>query len=150
MRRLAIAIGILVLLAAGGCTFWKNLREDSREREQIQAAIDNYVTHSGGIDLKTVNKEIQEFNTDRDRAEVLMKFTPKQGGSALQMMYRLEREKGVWSVKSATRLVGGIETGPQVPPQGTSPKPPGSSQNARPQGRPVTPPTSNPPAPRGR
>jgi len=107
---------------------WKNLREDSREREQIQAAIDNYVAQNGGIDLKTVNKEIQEFNTDRDRAEVLMKFTPKQGGTAQQIKYRLEREKGVWSVKSATPFVGGMETKPQVTP----------------------PPTSKPPAPRGR
>jgi len=103
------------------------MHQDSQEREQIQAAIDAFVSQSGGIDLKTTNKDIQEFLTDRDRAEVLMKFTPKQGGTAQQIKYRLEREKGVWSVKSATPFVGGMEAKP-----------------------PVTPPTANPPAPRGR
>ncbi len=104
------------------------MHQDSQEREQIQAAIDAFVSQSGGIDLKTTNKDIQEFLTDRDRAEVLMKFTPKQGGTAQQIKYRLEREKGVWSVKSATPFVGGMEAKPPVTP----------------------PPTANPPAPRGR
>ncbi len=128
MRKVPAAIAVFVFMSAGACTFWKTMHQDSQEREQIQTAIDAFVSQSGGIDLKTTNKDIQEFLTDRDRAEVLMKFTPKQGGTAQQIKYRLEREKGVWSVKSATPFVGGMETKPQVTP----------------------PPTSKPPAPRGR
>ncbi len=110
---------LMVLLCAGltlaaGCNAVQSMREDQREHRAIEAALNKYAAERGGIDLAAVNMEIQEFNTDRDRATLYVKFTAKQGGgAAMQRKYMLAREAGAWRVKSDTLVSGGIPgTGP--------------------------------------
>ncbi len=103
----------MVLLCAGptlaaGCGSIQSIREDQREHQAIQAALNKYVAERGGIDLAAVNMEIQEFNTDRDRATLYVKFTAKQGSAAMQRKYVLARQAGAWSIKSDTLVSGDI------------------------------------------
>ena len=106
-RILFLLLGAGLTLAAG-CGAVESIRQDQRDHEAIQAALNKYVAERSGIDLAAVNMEIQEFNTDRDRANILVKFTAKQGGAAMQKKYSFAREAGAWTVKSDTLVSGAI------------------------------------------
>ncbi len=110
---------LCLLITAPACDYIRNIRQQERDKEAIQAAFHKYLAERSGIDLKNTDVDIQEFNTDRNRAELVVKFTPKQGGAGMRMQYVLEREGETWVVKSSAPLVGGV-------PSGTAPQSPGT------------------------
>ena len=110
IKKARILVVCLVGLVAPGCGVFDNLRQDKRDHEAIQAALDKYLaTH---LDLSTVNVENEEFNTDRDHAEIIIEITAKQGGAESKRKYTLDREAGVWMVKTDKLFSGGTSENP--------------------------------------
>ena len=122
MRRKA---GILLLCLAGvamsGCELIDNLRQDKRDHEAIQAALDKYI--AAHVDLSAVTVETEEFNTDRDRAEIIVKITVKQSKAESKRKYTLAREAGVWIVKTDKLFTGGVVEGQNSTPAPANEKP---------------------------
>lgn len=122
MRRKA---GILLLCLAGvamsGCELIDNLRQDKRDHEAIQAALDKYI--AAHVDLSAVTVETEEFNTDRDRAEIIVEITVKQSKAESKRKYTLAREAGVWIVKTDKLFTGGVVEGQTSTPAPANQKP---------------------------
>ncbi|NDQ56903.1 MAG: hypothetical protein GZ088_07505 [Acidipila sp.] len=122
MRR---KVGILLLALAGvamsGCELIDNLRQDKRDHEAIQAALDKYL--AAHVDLSAVTVENEEFNTDRDRAEIIVQITVKQSKAESKRKYTLAREGGVWMVKTDQLFSGGVAEGQTSTPAPANQKP---------------------------
>ena len=93
LKKARILVVCLIGLAASGCGLFDNLRQDKRDHEAIQAALDKYL--AAHLDLSTVTVENEEFNTDRDHAEIIIEITVKQSGAESKRKYTLDREAGV-------------------------------------------------------
>ena len=93
-------------VAMSGCELIDNLRQDKRDHEAIQAALDKYI--AAHVDLSAVTVETEEFNTDRDRAEIIVEITVKQSKAESKRKYTLAREAGVWTVKTDKLFTGGV------------------------------------------
>src|ERR1700687_4884918 len=110
LKKFTILVVCFMGVAAAGCGVFDNLRQDKRDHQAIQAALDKYLaTH---LDLSTVNVENEEFNTDRDHAEIIVEITAKQGGAESKRKYTLDREAGVWTVKTDKLFSGGTSENP--------------------------------------
>ena len=108
-------------LATAGCGIIDNLRQDKRDHEAIQAALDKYI--AAHMDLSAVTVENEEFNTDRDRAEIIFELTVKQSRAESKRKYTLVREAGVWMVKTDKLFSGGVSEGQNSTPAPANQKP---------------------------
>ena len=120
-RNFGILLLCLAGLATASCGLIDNLRQDKRDHEAIQAALDKYI--AAHMDLGTVTVENQEFNTDRDRAEIIVEITVKQSKAESKRKYTLAREAGVWMVKTDKLFSGGVSEGQTSTPAPANQKP---------------------------
>lgn len=130
MRKLLTSIVFILLV--GSLSACDVIQEKQKERAEITAALQKYLSERSGLNLSAMNWEIKEFNTDRDTADVQVAFTAKQGGASMVMEYQMKRENGVWSVQRAgprgaqgTPVHPGADAAPVAPPAGTGALPPG-------------------------
>ena len=128
MKRLICFVLILLAVSIPACGV---VQEKEKERAEITAALQKYLTERSGLNLSAMDWKIEELNTDRDTADLKVVFTSKQGGATMVMEYKLQRENGVWSVQKPAAPGGqpahpGAEAPPTVPPgAGTGAMPPG-------------------------
>jgi hypothetical protein len=128
-RFFPLAVIVLAFLAAGCSQF----QQAEKERAAIESALQKYLSERSGLNLTAMNWEIKEFNTDRDRANLKVIFTAKEGGATMIMDYELRKENGVWAVKKGdSRGASGMahpgtDAGPTpaAPPAGAGKLPPG-------------------------
>ena len=135
---------ILILLVAAlpACSV---IQEKEKERAEITAALQKYLSERSGLNLANMDWKIKELNTDRDTADVQVTFTSKQGGATMVMEYQMKQVNGVWTVQKSGPRGGvgvpvhpGADAAPSMPPAG-------SGTGALPPGHPPV--TTQPPAP---
>ena len=130
----------LLVVALSACNV---IQEKEKERADITAALQKYLSERSGLNLSAMDWKITNLNTDRDTANVQVTFVAKQGGATMVMEYQLKRESRVWSVqKSGLR---GSEGMPAHPGADAAPAKPPEGSGALPPGHPPV--TSPPPAP---
>jgi hypothetical protein len=142
MKRLVCFVLIALIASLASCGV---VGQKEKERAEITAALQKYLSERSGLNLSAMNWEIKNLSADRDTARVQVNFTAKQGGASMAMEYQLKRENNVWTVqKSGLRGSEGMpahpgaEAAPAMPPAG-------SSTGALPPGHPPL--TPQPPAP---
>ena len=141
MKRLTAFVLLLLVASISACGV---VQEKEKERAEITAALQKYLSERSGLNLSAMDWKIEELNTDRDTADLKVIFTSKQGAATMAIDYKLKRENGVWSVQKPVAPVGegkpahpGADAAPSMPPAG-------SGTGAMPPGHP---PITSPPAP---
>lgn len=142
MKRALASLLILLVVALTACSV---VGEKEKERAEITAALQKYLSERSGLNLSAMDWKITNLNTDRDTADVQVTFTTKQGGASMTMEYQMKRQNGVWAVqKVGPRGAPGTPVHPGADQTPTAP-PAGSGTGALPPGHPPV--TSQPPAP---
>jgi hypothetical protein len=88
----------------------------------IKTAIQSYLASRGTLNLEAMEMDVKQVNITGDRAEAQVEFRAKAGGGVMQMVYALERQGGVWTVKGSQSP--GMQTG-HPPVGGTAAPQPG-------------------------
>ena len=123
MKRSTCFVLVALLASLASCGV---IGEKEKERAEITAALQKYLSERSGLNLSAMNWEIKNLNVDRDAAKVQVTFTAKQGGASMVMDYQMKRENNVWTVQKSG-LSGsegmpahpGAEAAPAAPPAGT-------------------------------
>lgn len=154
MKRLASIVVVLLVASLASCGV---VQEKEKERADITAALQKYLSERSGLNLSAMDWNIKELKVERENASVQVTFTAKQGGASMVMEYQMKRENNIWTVqksgaRSSPEAPGGVpahppagtEAAPAMPPAGTGTGalPPGHPPvNPQPKAPVKTPPT---------
>jgi len=75
----------------------------------VKAAIQSYLASRGTLNLEAMEVDFKQVKVTGDRAEAQVEFRAKAGAGGMQMVYALERQGGVWTVKGSQSP--GMQTG---------------------------------------
>ena len=141
-KRFQVFVLILLVAVLPACSV---ISEKEKERADITAALQKYLSERSGLNLANMDWKITNLNTDRDTAAVQVTFTAKQGDATMVMEYQMKKVNGVWTVQKSGPRGGvgapvhpGADAAPSMPPAG-------SGSGALPSGHPPV--TAQPPAP---
>jgi hypothetical protein len=116
------ALAVLAFgLALGGCK--KNIQTN----EAVRQALLNHLANNKGLNVASMDIDIQQLTFRENEADVLVGFAPKGEGAAnsMRMQYTLERKGNQWVVKQRSDSGGMGAHGAAAPPEGETALPPG-------------------------
>lgn len=116
-RRTFFAFLTLIALTLAGCSRGTappaSASQEDPERAAVRAALTKYLSERGTLNMDAMQMDIKDVKFTGDRADVQVQFRVKDAQDAgMDMDYVLQREAGVWVVK--TSASPGMQTHPPV------------------------------------
>jgi hypothetical protein len=68
------------------------------DRDAIKAAIEQHLSANSGINMSVMYMTLSKVTITGDEAQADTEFRLKQGGTSMQITYKLERRAGNWAV----------------------------------------------------
>ena len=133
---------VLVCLALAGC------HHNIQNEEAVKQGVMDYLATRQGLNIASMNVSVTSIVFRQDAADVVVTFSPKQGGAAqpMSIAYRLEKTGDKWVVQPRTggSPHAGAGAGAGANPHGDmgTPEGGGSPGGALPPGHPTIPPGS--------
>lgn len=107
MKRLAPAIGVLVLLIGiGAC------KKQANDKDAIRAGILQHLTSIGTLNMSAMDMDIQSVSVNGNQAHAEVEFRLKNSGTpgaGMHIAYNLEKRDGAWVVLKSQSLGGMIQ-----------------------------------------
>lgn len=107
MKRLAPAVGVLVLLlGVGAC------KKQANDNDAIRAGILQHLTSIGTLNMSAMDMDIQSVSVNGNQAHAEVEFRPKNSGApgaGMHIAYNLEKRDGAWVVLKSQSLGGMIQ-----------------------------------------
>ena len=97
---LILCVGLLAGCSRGTAPAGTASKPQSDE-EAIKLALRNYLASRGTLNLDAMEMDVKKVDITGDKAEAQVEFRAKGGEGAMQMTYALERQAGVWTVKTS-------------------------------------------------
>ena len=72
----------------------------ANDHDAVVAAIQKHLASDSGINMSVMNMTVNSVNINGDNAEAAAEFHLKQGGTSMNINYKLERHAGNWIVLS--------------------------------------------------
>lgn len=72
----------------------------ANDHDAVVAAIQKHLASDGGINMSVMNMSVNSVNINGDTADAAAEFHLKQGGTSMNINYKLERHAGDWIVLS--------------------------------------------------
>lgn len=72
----------------------------ANDHDAVVAAIQKHLSSDSGINMSVMNMTVNTVNVNGDQAQADAEFHLKQGGTSMNITYKLERHAGDWIVLS--------------------------------------------------
>jgi hypothetical protein len=102
--KILFALFLCVALVAGcsrGTAPAGTAAKPQTDEDAIKLALRNYLASRGTLNLDAMEMDVKKVDITGDTAQAQVEFRTKTGEGAMQMTYSLERQAGVWAVKTS-------------------------------------------------
>jgi hypothetical protein len=83
-----------------GATMVASATAPANDHDAVVAAIQKHLTSDSGINMSVMNMSVGNVTINGDQAQADTTFRLKQGGTSMDITYKLERHAGEWIVLS--------------------------------------------------
>lgn len=136
-KRLFLVAVLVALLPVAAC------KKSDSNSQGIRAAVQKHLAERGTLNLAAMDTQVKQFSVEGDHATAQVEIRAKQGGPAMEMTYKLQKQGATWLVTSG-RPSGGEMSHPStevgMPPSAV----PGGAHPSTPELPPSHPPTKRP------
>lgn len=102
-RKFLAAFSLCVMaVSVAGCS-----HNNAKDRDAVVAAIQKHLVSDSGINMSVMEMTVNNVNITGDQAQADAVFHLKQGGTSMNISYKLARQAGDWVVLSDTPGGGG-------------------------------------------